>query len=172
MTSKTIKNIVEKHVNFDISKDTRKHKYVLARWIYYKLCIIYTKENYQQFTNTVGRNRAIVYNALKKYDQEINNNKSFLKLHNTINRYIANSLNIDFKDMETLESIKNTYIYILQQKDNEIERLNNSLKDKIKSNSILQKMMKDISKLPEQKQKDFYENRVKTYIRLNSYETA
>jgi len=180
MKSETIYKIVCNYSNLDISKRCKKTRYVLLRWVYFKMCKTYTNESYESMGLWVKRDHASVTHCFKKYDYEIKNNEFLLKLHTDINEILMSVISVNPKDMiseiealsyeERLKVIENKYMYEIMVLKNENVLLKDKLKSKHKKSNIMKKIVSSISILNESQKEQLYNYRINPFLKMNSYE--
>jgi len=115
MNKETIKEIVERYFEINISRNTRKRQYVEARAIYFKLCREFTQLSLGQIGKSVNRDHASVLHGVRsintwvQVDKRMNNSMRILK-----NKIINYQVEKD-ETVELNESIVLKYIELKEQ---------------------------------------------------------
>jgi len=145
MNKETIKEIVERYFEINISRNTRKRQYVEARAIYFKLCREFTQLSLGQIGESVNRDHASVLHGV---------------------RSINNWVQVDKRMNNSMRILKNKIINYQVEKDETVE-LNESivlkyleLKDQVKNQQeIIDKLSSDLKEITDKhtKREKFYE---------------
>lgn len=115
--SKNFKELVEKHADLKISKDTRKFEYVFARSCYYYLCRTFSKMSYHKISATVNKNHATVMHGLKELPYIIKHDKKC----NSLFQKIMSEVKEDYfvpKTQKTIVELVNYHNYYLLENGN------------------------------------------------------
>jgi len=132
MNKETIKEIVERYFEINISRNTRKRQYVEARAIYFKLCREFTQLSLGQIGESVNRDHASVLHGVRsinnwvQVDKRMNNSMHILK-----NKIINYQVEKD-ETVELNESIVLKYLELKDQVKNQqeiIDKLSSDLKE-------------------------------------------
>jgi len=132
MNKETIKEIVERYFEINISRNTRKRQYVEARAIYFKLCREFTQLSLGQIGESVNRDHASVLHGVRsinnwvQVDKRMNNSMRILK-----NKIINYQVEKD-ETVELNESIVLKYLELKDQVKNQqeiIDKLSSDLKE-------------------------------------------
>lgn len=101
MKLETIKNLVEKATNKDISTRTRTRNIVYIRSIFFKLARVYTRESLAAIGKVVGRDHATVMHGVRVFDTQIKvypDAKEYLNIYNDLELYIKKENGIRDRD--------------------------------------------------------------------------
>tara|TARA_R100000353_G_scaffold126523_3_gene89841 strand:- start:1559 stop:1999 length:441 start_codon:yes stop_codon:yes gene_type:complete len=100
MTMSTIRTAVQDEFKINIKRKTRKHIYVVARTIYFKLCRDYTNYSLQRIGLTLGKDHATVMHAIDNIFESWNfcqkyskRDKKYINIYDKIRLRIGTDLN-------------------------------------------------------------------------------
>jgi hypothetical protein len=125
-----IKDLVDKELGLDISRNTRKQDYVFARVIYYKLARDYTSYSLSTIGSLLGKDHATVLHGVRLFE-------SFNQVPNAYRKQLEAFEKINSKlDTMDLKNEESIVTRLLREKNDIIERLSeqnnkyNELRDK------------------------------------------
>ena len=157
---RAIKGIVDNYYNCDISKNTRRQDYIVARAVYYRLCRKFTNKSTTMIGRFIRRDHATVLYALKNFEAYEGAWKGYNSCKGTFFILKAQEIQIDEESTYKAEA------QILKQKllmaKGEITKLKQKMSE-FNTSSLIDSRLYTIG------QKDlieFNETRVKPYLRL------
>ena len=77
ITMSTIRTAVQDEFKLNIKRKTRRHIYVVARTVYFKLCRDYTSFSLQGIGTTLKKDHATVLHACKTVNNLVDTDKQF-----------------------------------------------------------------------------------------------
>jgi hypothetical protein len=90
----------------DISKKTRKRDYVVARYIYYKLSVIFARKRYLDISLLVKQDHSTVNNGLKKIEGYLRDYKKYRDIYDDLYGFFYRGMDeSDIYDMVKLRNI-------------------------------------------------------------------
>lgn len=155
----TIKNIVDKVFQIDISDKTRKRNYVDGRTLYYKFAAKITGNTKSFIGASVGRDHCAVVNSFKNLDHLLLNDRLFLSRHNQIQNALVKVFS--GKITATKEQDYEAKINELKNRhEKEIKQLNRLIN---KEN----KLIDGINSMDDDLQFEFYNTRFLPFAKIN-----
>ena len=156
----TIRGAVETVTGLDLFKKTRQVEYVQARSLFYK----FARDNKQTLQN-IGRylkkDHASVMHSLRKYEQDVQYNKSFRALHNQV-KEILGSL-----DIKSVKDATNTLLEAYELRNTILIRENMELRAELASYKNTDKSIDGmLNDVPEDRKQSFIDNQLKTFLLL------
>ena len=165
ITSKFIKEVIEKMTSLDLVKENRKREVAYVRFVACKLCRELTYEGFEQISKTFNRNHATVIHGINRFNDYTG--ASFFKEYDDLYRDVKINVLTAFNDEEgyeldelkKMETMKEYY-------ENKIKEINLSKTLQL-NNFTDRKLLVEASKLDD----ETYEKlavRINAFMELNS----
>lgn len=108
MTLQQIKTEVEKATGLNISTDTRKREYVIARGMYFDLAYRFTTKSYEKIGREVGRNHATVLHSMETFKNHLAYEEDAANTYEILNQYFRDRLKTYCDEKQQLEDWVNS----------------------------------------------------------------